>query len=27
MGTHEELLAAEGTYASLWSAFTGELVA
>jgi ATP-binding cassette, subfamily B, bacterial len=23
-GTHDELLAAGGTYASLWDAFTGE---
>ena len=24
IGSHDELLAADGTYASLWAAFTGE---
>ncbi len=24
IGNHEELLAADGTYAALWAAFTGE---
>jgi len=24
IGSHEELLAADGTYAALWAAFTGE---
>jgi ATP-binding cassette subfamily B protein len=24
IGSHDELLAADGTYASLWEAFTGE---
>jgi len=23
-GTHDDLLAADGTYAALWDAFTGE---
>jgi ATP-binding cassette subfamily B protein len=26
-GTHDDLLAAHGAYASLWAAFTGEEVA